>query len=220
MRSVCLALLLSLPALSAHTATTQELEDAAKEVLVGREIGRAFFTACEPHFRQSGFDPRFFLFFWETARFEVFEGARLTLGERAERSAIDGLPALPRTAPPGERCDAVVREDTPNYRVIPGASEASLQLMREAYRSTKPNSRDARDMSLLNDCMKGNFNARQLNFDLARQRCECTLAAMRTVPAADLDGWLADARSGAGAPMSQQTWYPELFPKLQACLAR
>jgi hypothetical protein len=217
----CLALCLLVGAshASGSTDTDEHLRDVALNVQVGRELAHALFTACSPHYRELGFDPRFFIYFWDTARFEVLEGARITLGGEEHSGALEASIELARMTPKPGRCEAVVREDSPEHRIIPGVSPEDLQLMRGAYLATGPDPHVARDKSLTNDCMKANFNARRLDFDGAVQRCACTLSAMHTVPSSDLDEWLRLARSGADVPMAKQPWFPALLPNLQACLA-
>jgi len=212
-----LALSLSLGALSAQAQPTDDLRSAAEDVLVGNELAHQLFSACEPHYRSLGFDPRFFAFFWDTARFEVLEGARLVVGAEFNAQAILDAIEKPKDPPTAERCQRAVREDTPRHRVIPMATDRDLQLMRDVYRAKNPDPHVARDKSLLNDCVKANFNARQLDFDVAIRRCECTLSAMHTLPSPELDAWLTLSQSGAAAPMNRQSWFPELLPKLQAC---
>jgi hypothetical protein len=219
-RRLGLALSLLFGVVPAHAQTSEELQSAAEVVLIGNELAHSLFSACESHYRSLGFDPRYFTFFWDTARFEVLEGARLVLGAEFNPQAIFNAIEKPKEPPTSDRCARAVREDTPRHRIIPMATERDLQLMRDVYRGRKPDPHVARDKSLVNDCMKSNFNARQLDFDLAIRRCDCTLSAMHTVPSAELDAWLALSQSGAHAPMSRQSWFPELLPKLQACLVR
>jgi hypothetical protein len=204
----------------AQTQTSEELQSAAENVLVGNELAHYLFSACEPHYRSRGFDPRFFVFFWDTARFEVLEGARLILGADFNPAAIVNAIEKPKDPPTLDRCDRAVREDTPRHRIIPMATERDLLLMRDVYRERNPYPQVAREKSLVNDCVKSHFNARQLDFDVTIRRCDCTLSAMRTVPPAELDAWMALSQSGAHVPMSSQLWFPELLPKLQACLAK
>ncbi len=89
--------------------------------------------------------------------------------------------------------------------------------MRTAYHATNPDSHVARNKSLLNDCVKANFNARQLDFDQAMKICDCTVAAVHTVPHDEFDQWFALVQLNPSTSMQEQRWYPELLPKLQAC---
>jgi len=216
-RRLGLVLSLSFGVVLAQAQTSEELQSAAENVLVGNEIAHYLFSACEPHYRSLGFDPRFFIFFWDTARFEVLEGARVVMGPEFNPQAIFNAIEKPKDPPTSDRCQRAVREDTPRHRIIPMATERDLQLMRDVYRGRTPDPHVARDKSLVNDCMKSNFNARQLDFDVAIRRCKCTLSAMHTVPSAELDAWLTLSQSGADASMSRQSWFPELLPKLHAC---
>jgi hypothetical protein len=211
------ALLGTAPAIG---SSDDQLRSVALNVQVGHEIARTFFDACTPHYLALGFDPRFFVYFWETARFEMLEGARITLGGEQDSNGLRRSVELPHTPPPPGRCEAVVREDTPEHRIIPGVTAEDLQRMRTAYLATSPDPHVARDKSLTNDCMKASFNARRLDFDAAVRRCDCTLSAMRTVPSRELDEWFRLARTGADVPMKQQPWFPALLPKLQACQAQ
>jgi hypothetical protein len=217
-----LALWVVVACTAANASREQELRRTAFDVEVGREMADALFKACEPHYRSLGFDPRFFVFFWNAARFDVYEGARITLGAELDLDYVRKLVAegMPSEPPTFKRCERLVKEDTPQHRIVPGVAEVGLQQMRDVYRSTKPDPHVARDKSLLNDCMKANFNARQLDFDLALRHCDCTLSAMHSMPAAELDDWFDRARSSAGAPMSSEPWFSELLPKLQACRVR
>ncbi|MES2365623.1 MAG: hypothetical protein V4563_07015 [Pseudomonadota bacterium] len=207
---------------NAAASPKQELQRIAFDVEVGQEMVHVLYTACEPHYRMLGFDPRFFVFFWDTARFDIYEGARLTLGKKFDSASIKMLvkKSMPSSPPTLERCERLVREDTPQRRTVPGVSDESLQQMRGVYLATNPDPHVARDKRLFNDCMKANFNSREVNFEQALQNCSCTLSAMHSVSAADLDDWFARARSGEDVPMPKQPWFPELLPKLQACLVR
>lgn len=205
------------------TSINDRLVSSALQVLAGRDRTYATIDACEPTFRESAFDLRFFVSFWDSERFEIFEGARLAL-ERVQ--ANDKNANLSRPQQSGSlvvlptSCDALIRSNRPGYLGIEGVAEEDLQRMRESYAASHPHPQVARDRSLHNDCMKANFNARQSYFYLAKRNCDCTLAAMQTVPSDQLDSWLASARTGAGSPMHQQPWFGTLLPKLQACLVR
>ncbi len=205
------------------TLANGPLVDAALRVLAGRDRAHATFEACESTYRADNFDPRFFVSFWDTRRFEVFEGARIAL-ERTKATDKSANPSrlsqsIPSVVSPTV-CDALVRSDRPGYLGIEGVADQDLLSMRDAYAASQPHPHVARDRSLHNDCMKANFNARQLDFHAARRNCDCTLAAMQTVPPSQLDDWLARAQTGTGGPMQQQPWFEALLPKLQACFVR
>lgn len=221
MHRILLALFLLVGTAQAIGSVDDTLRNVARSVQVGREIAHALLAACSPHYRALGFDPRFFTYFWDASRVEVFEGARIALGEEDTSLQKDSI-ELPLTPPSTERCEAVAREDAlkQTYQVVPGVATEDIQRLRSVYLATGPDPRVARDKSLTTDCMRANFNARRLDFDGALQRCDCTLSVMHTLPSADLDEWLRLTRSGAGAPMAQQPWFPALLPKLQACWAR
>lgn len=202
---------------------------AALRVAAGLDRAQATFKTCVRLFRDAGFDPRFFVTFWYKGRFEVFEGVRLTLRGADVRKIPNDAQFLEKstnanniespTQTTRARCEALVRNDVPGKRGIEGVSAEDLQLMRDVYASSNPDPHVARDQSLYNDCMKANFNARQLDYDSARRRCDCTLEALHSIPSDQLDSWLARAHSGAKEPMQQQPWFGAFAPKLQTCLA-
>jgi hypothetical protein len=196
--------------------------DAARRVMSGRDRVHASFEACESRYRASGFDSRFFVGFWDFRRFEVFAGAAATL----KRATVGDESGATGTVPPGRAtavssatCADLATGDRQGRFDISGVSESDVQLMRDAYAATKPDPHIARDRSLHNDCMKANFNVRQMNFFAARFACDCTVTVMQSVSQAQLDGWLERSWNGALEPMQDQPWFEALWPKMKACLA-
>jgi len=198
-----------------------QLRDAALRVMEGRASVYATLNRCDAVFRQAGLDSRYVKQFWDSRRFEVFEGVRITL----ENSMIDAeLPSL--SSQDGgrnvsfEKCESFVKSDVPGKIDIEGVSNGDLQSMLAAYQATQPDPRARRDRSLFNDCIKANFNSRQADFAVANVRCMCVGMAMSSVPQDQLDEWLARVHRGEALPMQRQPWFEALAPKLQACYAR
>jgi len=174
-------------------------------------------------------DARFFLSFWETKRFEIFEGARQIVRDAASEMHAASVPTSAETVSTGidgqdpqldsTRCDQLLRGTGRVAQEITNISADDVELMRRAYRSLDPDPHVARDRSLRNDCMKANFNSGHRDFDGASRRCDCVLSEMDRLPQDQLDDWFAKARSGAPAQMTVQPWWSDLAPKLQACSA-
>lgn len=214
---------LAICAAVAHAAADSSGEpqvEAARRVLAGRDRVHASFAACEPRYRASGFDSRFFVEFWEARRFEVFAGAAATLKRATVGDESDAIgTALPERAAAvsAATCTDLVVEDRPGRFDIRGVSESDVQLMRDAYAATNPDPHVARDRSLYNDCMKANFNARQLNFYAARFACDCNVKVMQDAPQAQLDEWLERTRNGGAEALQDQPWFESSWPKMKAC---
>ncbi|MYN00823.1 hypothetical protein GTP41_01795 [Pseudoduganella sp. DS3] len=198
-----------------------QLRNAALRVMEGRASVYATLNRCDAVFRKAGLDSRYVKQFWDSRRFEVFEGVRIALAA----SMIDSeFPSLPSQDGGGnvsfEQCESLVRNDAPGKLDIEGVSTDDLQSMVAAYQATRPDPRARRDRSLFNDCIKANFNSRQTDFAVANVRCICVGMAMSSVPQDQLDEWLARVHSGEALPMQKQSWFDALAPKLQACYTR
>jgi len=195
--------------------------NAAFRVLEGRASVYATLNRCDAVFRKAGLDSRYVKQFWDSRRFEVFEGVRITLGTSMTDSEF---PTLPSQDGEGnvtfEQCASLVGSDAPGKIDIEGVSNDDLQSMVATYQATQPDPRARRDRSLFNDCIKANFNSRQTDFAVANVRCMCVGMAMNNVPQDQLDEWLARVHSGEALPMQKQPWFDALAPKLQACYAR
>lgn len=204
---------------------------AAIRVLSGRDHAHSRFKACEPVFRQAGYDPRFFVATWDNGRFDIFEAAQSLLasssgtlqgGTITARSPAKGGTDRSTAAPAASsiECQNLVRNDTPARRGIDGVAENDLERMRQAYRASQPDPHVARDKSLYNDCLRAAANSQRVSFDAAQPYCDCVLTTMRTVPSDELDGWFNRQHAGIGGPMQNETWYGNLLPKLMACSGR
>jgi hypothetical protein len=190
---------------------------AAQRVLLGRERTRSVIAACDPTYRAAGVDARYIALFWETGRFEILEGARIATQSASPTSSSRGPTSQPQSATP-EQCRSLFEDNAPrDQRGIHGVAQEDVLRMHEIYAASGPDPNQSRDRSLYNDCMKSSYNSRQWPFEAAIKRCDCTIEAMRTVPASELNAWLSKAQRGENVPMTAQPWFGELFPKLQAC---
>lgn len=217
---------LAMSAAMAQAAPASPLEDAqvdaARRVMSARKRVHTTFEACEMTYRAGGLDSRFFLEFWDVMRFEIFSGAAATLERTKTVDAGEGSVAMPPsrvTAVSPAVCLGLVTSEEPGYYAIEGVTSGELQLMRDAYAATQPDPHIARDRRLYNDCMRANFNVRQMNFHAARFACECNVGVMRSLPQDQFDGWLEQERNGAPEPMQEQPWFEAAWPKMQACFA-
>lgn len=215
--SITVGLIIGATASMATEVNDQQLA-AARRVMDGQEKTYVNLKRCEAVFLGADLDPRYIKQFWDSRRFEIFEGVRMTL-----RASLDSSPERANqlhseeSAVIPEKCVDFLRNDVPGRVAIDGVAMQDLKIMAEVYQSTRPDPHVKRDRSLFNDCVKANFNSRQRNFDIAINRCECVNIAMKSVPQDDLDGWLARAHSAESRPMQQQPWFGALAPKLQAC---
>jgi hypothetical protein len=169
--------------------------------------------------REAGIDARYVGAIWEGGRFEILEGARLVTRGGPPNTG-EQLAVAPAPIASQELCRNLLAGDQPReQRGIMGVAAEDIQRMRIFYSSNATEPNQIRDRGLYSDCMRSSFRSQRVPYETAVPFCDCTLKAMQTVPDKELNEWFASAQRGTDAPMTQQTWFADLLPKLQACSA-
>lgn len=187
-------------------------QEAAKRVQLGGMRMHERFSACAADLRTLGLDSRFLAHIWDAEHFDLFEGVRITLASQPP-AGVSGAELA--AAPAG--CAGLQEPELLESAGISGVEEADLQLMRQVFLATKPAPHELRDRNLYTDCMKVNFNTREVDFPTSVHLCDCTLQALHVVPDDELDDWLQLAHAGVNVPMAEQAWYGIFVDKLWAC---
>ena len=227
--AICLAAAAAASANTTPDATSNEARlTAATHVLNGRIESRSLIEKCARKFAP-GLDVRFFLSFWETKRFDIFEGARqVTRGESSQAPAASAPVIDERASATGNDeqssldsslCVSLLKNTGGPSQEIANVSASEIELMRHVYSSSNPEAHIARDQSLHNDCMKASFNSGHRDFEGAERRCDCARDAMDSMPQGQVDEWFAKAHSGAADTMTTEPWWPAYSLKLVVCFA-